>query len=228
MSTRHVLAAFAATSILAAMPLPAESKSIELHRSGYWTTYFTTGSNTPICGMRADFGHNGRRNGALIVKMIKDEPALLLHVFKDGWRIPDGVAIPLYMTFDRSQPFSATGHGVDSGKLNYVQFTIAQEFTKTFLNLFTAANSMTLGFKEGTEPPWTTDMRGSREAVAAFAQCILTMAGAGSTATQPHGNGATQPYGNSGTTQPFSSTPQPRQPPPPPRKPAVKPDDGSV
>jgi hypothetical protein len=170
-----------------------------LQVSGYWKTFYTVANNgTPLCGMQSDFGQPGAVEASLMVKYAKGDNYFIVHAFKNSWRIPRGVKIPLYLTFDNSPPYTAIGTGIASNGHSFVQFEIATEFSKGFLDLFAAANAMTLGFSEGTEPPWTLNMTGSREAVASFARCVITIDPPASSSTQPYGNGnrPTQPYGD--------------------------------
>jgi hypothetical protein len=212
---KRSLAAIIAASTLLAFSAPSHAASVDgdyrlLGVNGYWTTFYTTThEGDPMCVMKSNYKYrdSNQPDGSLMVKYVKDSRTFLVHAFKWSWRIPNGVQIPIYMTFDNSRPFTATATGVAAKGLNYVAFAIAPEFSKDFLDLFAAANNMTLGFTEGSEPPWTANMSGSRESVSLFARCITAITGAGaSSSTQPHGNGPTQPYGG-GATQPFSSAP---------------------
>jgi hypothetical protein len=230
MSMLKPLAAILAASSMLAFTVPSKAASTDpdyrqLLVSGYWTTFYTkTHEGHPLCGMRSSYRYSDSNapDGSLMVKFIKGDKHLLVHAFKNSWRIPHGVKIPIYMTFDNSQPFTAEATGMARNGLNYVEFGIASEFSLDFFKLFAAATKMTLGFTEGSEPPWTANMTGSREAIGSFARCI--------TAISDNGTSSTQPYGNGGATQPFGKTPsQPYgKPAPQPPRPAVKRDDGSV
>jgi hypothetical protein len=82
------------------------------------------------------------------------------------------------------------------------------------LDLFADANAMTMGFKEGSEPPWAINMRGSRETVDSFAKCVIALGQTPGT-TQPFGSSKpsatpanpSQPFGGS---KPATTTPRPR------------------
>ncbi|MCK1516277.1 hypothetical protein IVB22_27965 [Bradyrhizobium sp. 190] len=223
---RSIAAIIAASVLASTAPASATNDLRYLHRSGYWKTFVTTTHNgTPLCGMQSDFGQNGIIEGTLMVKFIKGDQHVLVHVFKTSWRIPKDITIPVYMTFDNSQPFTATATGmVTQSGLSYVEFGIASDFLLNFFRLFAGANRMTLGFSEGSEQPWTTGMIGSREAVGSFTNCITTVSPPATSSTQPHGGGATQPYGRAPSTQPFGAKPAPTQPASRP----VKRDDGSI
>jgi hypothetical protein len=163
----------AAALLLMASTANAASELRTLQTSGYWSTFYTkTSAGPPLCGMKTIF-NDRNAHGSLMIKYIKGTKNLRVHVFKEGWRIPDEVEIPLYITFDNSERYKATGWGVATATMNYVEFLIAEDFTKSFLDLFAAASTMTLGFIEGSEAPWTSNMKGSTEAVTSFARCVV-------------------------------------------------------
>jgi hypothetical protein len=88
---------------------------------------------------------------------------------------------------------------------------------------FRRANSMSLSFPTGNEPPWTIGLNGSTAVSNAFGRCVTDLtqrAGAQAAPTTPPADqGPTQPFGQTpaqpaptqltpqGQTQPFVQTP---------------------
>ena len=214
MSMRKPLAAILAASSIFAFAPSSKAASLDpdyrqLQVNGYWTTFYTKSyDGVPLCGLKSNYSYTSDSSyaGSLMIKFGKGDKNLLVQAFKNSWRIPHGVKIPVYMTFDNSQPFTATAAGIANNGLNYVEFLVATEFSKRFFDLFAAANTMTLGFSEGNEPPWTANMTGSREAIMSFSSCIVAISEPGTppSTTQPSGGGTTQPFNRTPSTQPFS------------------------
>ena len=61
---------------------------------------------------------------------------------------------------------------------------------------FAHADNMWVKFKNGNEAPWSLDMKGSRGAANAFAQCMASL---------PQQPQASQPYDRNTPTQPFDA-----------------------
>jgi hypothetical protein len=158
-----------------------------------------------MCGMGSRINYTSGADGLFMVKFSGDD--VFVHIFKTSWKIPSGTKIPIWLKFDRGEPLTTTASGgspEDGGIGGFVEFSIKPDFTKDFLGLFANANSMTLGFEQGSENPWAINMTGSREVAESFRKCSLELA------QKP---GSTQPYGNSGTTQPYGNKPaRPSQP----------------
>ena len=164
-----------------------------------------------MCGMQSDMNvRSGSAN--LIFKFIPGADKIFVHVFKSGWQIPKGTAVPVALVFDGSTPWSATAIGstMDFGT-GLVAFSVhGGASVRDLLTEFGAANTRSPVFTQGNERPWTFNMSGSREVSASFAQCIIAIDKA--SGTQPYGNSSTQPFGNAAPapTQPYGAQPAPK------------------
>ena len=215
---RSLLAA--AAMLLLATTANATNNAKILSRSGAWETYITTSDKgNPLCGMQV-FGSNS----AMMIKYFVGSE-MLIHIYKIGWRIPDGTKIPGYIRFDNGERVEVSGFGGKStgqSGISYVEFRIKVGAESEFLNEFGAANKMVIGFDEGTQLPFHVNMSGSRTAAGMFGKCMAYIDGKAADAPQPFakpptpqpfGQQPAQPFGN-GSTQPV-------------KKPGKR-DDGSV
>ena len=210
-----------ATTALTALSIATVPVSASQVRSGYWTIFDTKGDgdNAPLCGMKTDYSN---ANASIMIKGILGTENLVVHVFKAGWRFPaQGVQLPVTLGFDRGTFGSTTAVGYQRpGLMPVVEFNVARNATKGFLEEFSKANMMWVRFDEGNEQPWTAKMEGSRDASIYFARCIVQLFEANS--TQPYATTPpTQPYATTPPTQPYSTQPNKAQP-------ATKKDDGQI
>lgn len=202
---KRFLLAATATILTASAALAAAVPSLPktLRTAGYWSAWYTPSNSEdrPMCGMSSDMDV---RSGSASL-MLKYTPGgqIFIHVFKSGWRIPDGTRIPVSLVFDTnsSVPWAVNAVGsMSSSGTGLVAFVIRSDAALSFIREFGEANSMTLTFTQGSERPWSFNMIGSKEVSMAFAQCAA--------AIEPS---SSQPYGSAGTTQPFGSPTPPSQ-----------------
>ena len=113
---------FAAAALLLAVTGAQADKLTTLSRSGAWETYITTSDKgNPLCGMQV-FGNKS----AMIIKYFVGSE-MLIHIYKIGWRIPDGTKIPGYIRFDNGGPVEVSGFGGKStgqSGISFVEFRI--------------------------------------------------------------------------------------------------------
>jgi hypothetical protein len=144
----------AATVALLATSAQAATPKTTLSRSGVWETFITTNDKgVTICGMQV----NGR-DSSLMVKYTGEQ--IFVQIFKAGWNIPNGTRISGSFTYDRERfPANGTGYVSNVGH-SYVEFMIKAGGEAEFIRQFTEANTMVVGFDQGTQRPFIVDMTG--------------------------------------------------------------------
>ena len=187
-----------------------QAMATDIYRSGSWTVYTTTANDgVSMCGMRI-----GEPVKSVHIKWVGGQTGLQIHVFKHGWRIPEGQKVRVEIGFDREQAGAAWARGGMLGGRASVIGTIAfgiKDMAEVleFLNDFGAANKMWLRFPHGTETAWSADMTGSRDASLMFLKCVGNL----KVPTQPHGREpeTSQPFGKPepGDTSPTKRNPVP-------------------
>jgi hypothetical protein len=211
------LLAATATTALAA----SASNSVVLRTAGYWKAYYdpSNSGGKPMCGMVSMIDYTNGATGSFMVKYAPGGD-LFVDVYKTSWAIPKDTAVPIFLQFDRSAPLTVTalGNPAETYSGSFVQWPIKDDFIKSFIDLFANANSMTLGFQQGSEKPWAINMSGSREVAESFRKCVTMLS-----------QGPSQPYGSSSPSQPYGGA-QPPQPSQPfgGSKPAPKANDGGI
>lgn len=198
-----------ATVLLALSAGAAQAQQVKpLFERGSWIV--TTGlsnKNNPICSL-------GLRSidRQLYIKNVAGQKGLVVHIFKDGWKLPNNVDVPLSFTFDQYPALPTTGHGWNSEtvrNLSFVEFFVAPEFTIEFLTRFSKGSKQTVTFESGNEPAWEANLIGSNDAVQVLAGCMSSL----TPTTQPYSPKSTQPYNESKRqppvkpTQPFGGKP---------------------
>jgi hypothetical protein len=207
MTKRSKLTALFTGAVMAMLmtttPAAASGETV-LHQGPVWRTYITTNTDTgiPLCGMQV----NG--NGSALILKYTTSGKMFMHIFKNGWSIPNGTKIAGYIAFDNSGQFPTVGAGYTKQGNSLVEFFVKEDTEIDFLNLFKQAKKMIIGFDEGTQPPLTVDMTGSAEAATVFASC----------SAQIDKLAAQQPFGKPNNQQPFNA----------PKSDAVKRDDGGI
>jgi len=203
---KRTLLAAAAVALLATSAQAVTPKTT-LSRSGVWETFITTNDNgVTICGMQV----NGR-DSSLMVKYTGEQ--IFIQIFKAGWKIPNGTKISGSFIYDRERfPANGTGYVSDVGH-SYVEFKIKAGGEAEFIRQFTEANTMVVGFDQGTQRPFIVDMTGSRDAAVTFTGCAMHL--------DANAKPSPQPFVKDDTPQPFGKQPTKTAP-------TQKKDDGSV
>jgi clan AA aspartic protease (TIGR02281 family) len=153
----------------------------ELSNSGYWSTFrnvSNTGNvGTAICGMETRYGDNPNDPfGAIFIKYFKGYPGLTVHLFKHGWL--GHYHIPMRLYLDQTLITTVTAEGsqpAGSQDMGMIEFFISADRTMSFLGEFADANWMWLMFDAGNEGNWRANMRGSRNAVLSFQNCVADL-----------------------------------------------------
>jgi len=211
---RAILGGLAAAMLAAGTAIAATTV---YYHAGSWHAFSgTDAENQIVCGIGTESPSDGR---SLDLTFVIGGDALYFQASKPNWSIPDGTQVPVAMQMGSGQPWSeqATGHGAS------LAWSMTREDTAAFRQQFREAETMTLSFPSGNEPPWTVSLRGSTGADNTFARCIRDLTRRQqpqqpAAPTQPFGQGAatggaTQPFtpGAAAPTQP--SAQQPTQPP---------------
>ena len=127
---------------------------------------------------------------------------------KPNWNIPAGTQLPVVMQIGLETPWNL--QGVGNGQV--VEWALDRDTMQTFDVQFRRANSMSLSFPTGNEPPWTIGLNGSTAVSNVFGRCVTDLsrrAGVQTPAANPPvDQGPTQPFGQ-GAGQP---APEPVQP----------------
>ena len=162
-----------------------------IQRSGYWTAFGgTDDAGERLCGIVAT-GEEGR---VFTIKRWADQDHFTLQIFKESWRIPKGVEIPVRLRFDNMETWSALA---DALPPDGIALTVADNRGEAFLREFAMASRFEMSFPEGNETDWSGNLTGSAAITMAFLDCVLKL----NRGTQPFGSGnrkpgASQPFGN--------------------------------
>lgn len=174
---------------------------------GAWDLFSGTGTDgRQTCGT----GHTDPANGrAFSLRYIRGTEGLSFVADKPTWNIPAGTTIRVVMQIGLNTPWSeqGTGHG------QRVEWTMQPSSVQAFDTQFRQAQSMTVTFPSGNEPPWTISLHGSMAASNAMGRCVTAMmqSATPAAATPPAVQGPTQPFSASPATQAVPQSAQPAQ-----------------
>ncbi len=170
---------------------PAWAGTYVIQRAGYWTAFGgTDDAGERLCGIVAT-GEEGR---VFTIKRWADQDHFTLQIFKESWRIPKGVEIPVRLRFDAMETWSALA---DALPPDGIALTVPDNRGEAFLREFAIANRFEMSFPEGNESDWSGNLTGSAAITMAFLDCVLKL----NRGTQPFGSGARKP----GASQPFGN-----------------------
>ena len=188
----------------------AHADSRTYYHVGSWDAFSgQTADGKTVCGVGTT---NTVDNRTVSIRFVIGGEDVLFEVKKPSWTIPAGTKIPVVMQLGLNVPWAEQADG--NGQT--ISWTLDRATMQTFDQQFRAANSMTLSFPTGNEPPWPISLTGSMAISNAFGRCVtdLTARQAPSqpaapvAPTQPFGQAPTQPYAPATTPQ----TPPPTQP----------------
>ncbi|HET6183584.1 MAG TPA: hypothetical protein VFA03_08320 [Acetobacteraceae bacterium] len=197
------------------------------YRAGRWSAFAGKDAQGHlVCGMRTNNPADGR---AFEIEGVIGTPGLTFIAARPTWQIPPGTAIPVVMTLPGNVPWTVQGSGAGTE----VRWTLDQPGGAGFIGAFRAAETMTVSFPSGNEPPWTMVLTGSNLVGGTFLRCVQDYSAEAPSAapappaapqppTQPYGGATTQPF-----TPPVAATPEPAPGTPPqagtPQLPALPP-----
>lgn len=173
------------------------SQVVVTFESGYWRAGEGPASDGDyMCAMDT----SGPSFNVTIKYFQSDASVLIIHVVKNGWKIPAYLETPVSIEFDKKGPWNFTGVGHYEME-NTLELTIGSDNIPLFLEEFSSSNEMVIYFS-GNEPPWRMSLTGSNRVTEAFLDCSSKLLKRGS--TQPFG---TQPEETEQTpnTQPFAA-----------------------
>ena len=212
---RAILGGLLATTLAAGT---ATAATTIYYHAGNWQAFSgTDAQNQVICGIGTQSAEDGR---SLTLTFVIGGDTLFFQASKPNWSIPEGTQVGVVMQVGPSQPWNeqATGHGTT------LSWSLARADISPFDGQFRVANSMTLSFPSGNEPPWTISLAGSTATDDTFARCITDLTHREQPQQSSTPSGPTQPFGQtgaagapSGPTQPFiqGGAPAATQPPAP-------------
>jgi hypothetical protein len=213
MTTKRIL--LAATALLTAGTASAENTTVLYDGPGYWTTAHiarnSAGSQT--CLMSGQWTFRNGAKGKVMFKWQSDNSNVFMHIYKSNWRFTEGAEVPLVFSLDAGSR-AATGTTFNSADgSGMIEVEIIPSAVSNVLRDFAISDSMRITFKQGSEPPWNAQMKGSRAATDAFVNCATKVAGKapGEGATSPVGPQATSPVGPQATS-PVAPSTSPLQP----------------
>ncbi|MGY8679783.1 hypothetical protein Q2941_18585 [Bradyrhizobium sp. UFLA05-153] len=191
----------------AAQAASVDDNKTTLRTAGYWTAWYdpSNADGKPMCGMRQSLDASNGATGGVMIKYVPGGN-IFVQIYKSNWAIPAGTDVPIYVQFDNGNQYPVTAGGSPApsgaGLGSWIHFHIADSFSKSFIELFMTGNTMTVGFREGSERPWPVTLYGSSEVGEAFRKCALVLNERQPKATQPYGTKPTQPFsgGNGATT----------------------------
>jgi hypothetical protein len=202
-------AATATALFLGALAAPAVADMSVYYRAGGWDAFSGPGDNgQPVCGVG---NTNPIDNRVFSMRFQIGGETVAFQARKPNWTIPNGTQIPVVMQVGLETPWSLQG----SGNGQMVEWILDRAAMQAFDAQFRRANSMTLTFPTGNEPPWIIGLSGSTAISNAFGRCVTDMTQRN--AAQPQ---ATMPPPNQGPTQPFGE-PSPQTAPTSPSQPTL-------
>ena len=128
---------------------------------------------------------------------------------KPNWTIPSGTQLPVVVQIGLDSPwnFQAVGDG------QVVAWPLDKNSMRAFDAQFRQANSMTVSFPSGNEPPWTVGLTGSTAISNAFGRCVSDLTQRVAAQQSTPAAGPTQPFGQTATPAPVTQEPtQPTTP----------------
>lgn len=197
----------AAVLLVGALAPKAGADMSVYYHAGGWDAFSGPGDNSqPVCGVGNTNPVDGR---SFSIRFRIGTDAVMFEARKPNWNIPSGTDVPVVIQVGLDTPWSMHGNG-DGQK---VQWALDRTAMRAFDAQFRTANSMTVTFPTGSEPPWTIGLNGSTAISNAFGRCVSEVqrrAAAQALAAQPPAGQAPAT-----TTQPFGagSAPPPAAPP---------------
>ena len=180
----------AAVALFAAVSSPKADMRVTASYGAWRTSEGLNDGGAPMCNaslLGAD--------RAFLVKVERD--GFFLHVFKDGWKIPEGQSVDVTLQVDNAPPMSFVGTGLSTSnpglggfEIDIAPDAVWQNTGRTMISevvsLLSNGLRLRLLFPDGNERPWDGTLRGSSAALTAMTKCADRI----TTAARP-----TQPFG---------------------------------
>jgi hypothetical protein len=195
--TTSITALLLTTASALAQPSPVMER-------GFWTMYAGKSlQGSPFCGLSTFFRGDGKSaTGSVHINFIKGY-RIYMQIFKSTWSgFPEGRAVKASFFFDdyRANGTGYTHPGKD-GNPDMVEFTVAPNFSGTFMGQFADAKNLKIQFHEGNEPIWNANLSGSRETSKAFLACVENLGGIKGDDAPP-----SKPFDDNPSTKPFGGS----------------------
>lgn len=171
----------------------AAQTQVYYHVAGWDAFSGRSSQGGPVCGMEST---NPVDNRNLSMRFDIGGANTTFAATKPNWSIPDGTQVVVVMQVGLNTPW--TLHG--SGYGHAIGWTLDRNAVQGFERQFRSAQSMTLTFPDGNEPPWTISLAGSTAISDTFGRCITDLTRQVRNAPPPGNTGAAP----QGATQPFS------------------------
>ena len=177
---------------------------------GNWDVFSGTGTDgRQLCGI----GHTNSTDGrAFSLRYIRGTEGITFVADKPTWHIPDGTKVAVVMQIGLNPPW--TEQGVGHGQR--MEWTMDPASVQAFDTQFRRAESMTVTFPSGNEPPWVISLNGSMAASNSMGRCVTAMmqTATPASASPPAAQGPTQPFATSPATPAATQPAAPAQPAP--------------
>ncbi len=185
----------------------ASADMVTYYHAGSWDAFSGPGADgKPTCGVGST---NPTDSRSFSMRFEIGTDIVTFQAKKPTWNIPAGTELPVVVQIGLDTPWNLQGTG--NGQV--VEWTLDRTMIQVFDTQFRRANSMTVTFPSGNEPPWTIGLNGSTAISNAFGRCVTDLAQRAATPqTAPAPSGPTQPFSQT-PTQPVPTQPaQPTQP----------------
>ncbi len=195
-----------AALVLGALAIPAGADMTVYYHVGSWDAFSGQGGDgRMVCGVGST---NPGDNRSFSLRFPIGGDSVMFEAKKPSWNIPAGTQVPVVVQIGLASPWNF--QGVGNGQT--VEWPLDRSSMQSFDAQFRLAESMTVTFPSGNEPPWTVGLNGSTAISNAFGRCVtdLTRRSAAeqtsSVPTQPFGQAPTQPATQE-STQPVTQEP---------------------
>jgi hypothetical protein len=207
--SKAVRAGMATTLILGVLSGSADADMTVYYRARGWDAFSGQDEDgKPVCGIGTT-KQAEKRNFSLRFQIGSE--TVTFRAKKSTWNIPAGTQLALVVQIGLEAPWDI--QGVGNGQA--VEWSADDKTIQTFDVQFRHAKSMTVTFPQGSEPPWTVALKGSKAISNAFGRCVKeltrrevsqsmkSVASTGQATTQPYGYAPVQQR-EAGASQPFA------------------------
>jgi hypothetical protein len=148
-----------------------------LQSSGWWEVFYAAEKN--ICGLTSYLAWETARGQIVVAKRSPTDDGLTVQLFKSREHPPMAPQVPMTIEFDQNPVWKVDGRAfyrhlfaADRDLSPGIEFTFTAKQSAEFMELFSANNAPWINFTYSTEPRWTIELRGSRDVVQGFKQCV--------------------------------------------------------
>ena len=147
------------------LSMSAAAEVTETSAAGAWTTAEGSARDgTHVCVLSTAWTNTGNGARYFGIKHFAGRKFLILHVGREGWKMPDDSPMPIHLTIDNMGTWDANGFATN----NLAEFHIGGDSITHFMHEFTVGNRMVLRFPGLREDAWIASLAGSARAASAF------------------------------------------------------------